>query len=311
MNDTDFSNKPEEDIVIISLDDNKEDSVSTESSSVSSDKPKSKYVILTVKDFIRYGAMGIFLMLFIVCGCVTIFYLNRYKESNDIYEDIKESVFTEVEETTEFIDEDEKEYVFEISSKIDFDMLLAINPNVTGWISIPTLGIEYPVVIGTDNEFYLRHAYNNAESYAGAIFMDYRTKRDWSAQRTIVLGHNMNDIDDSMFGSLPKYDKQEFYQKNDGKNFIYIYTPEGVRIYEIFAVTLSNFGTEKIMFDLSFPNMYSLSDLQKHITKTALYDTGITVDDNDTVLTLYTCTLNNKDDIYRLVHAKYITTVIQ
>lgn len=304
MNNTDNS-------VDISLEDNKEDSVSAESSSVSSNKPKTKYVILTVKDFIRYGAAGIFLMVFIVCACVTVFYLNRYKESSDIYDNIKESVFSEVEETTEFIDEDKKEYVFEIGNKIDFDTLLAINPDVTGWISIPTLGIEYPVVIGTDNEFYLRHAYNKVESYAGSIYMDYRTKRDWSAQRTIVIGHNMNDIDDSMFGSLPKYDKKEFYQKNDGKNFIYIYTPNGVRIYEIFAVTLSNFDTETIMFDLDFPSRYSLSDLQQHISKTALYDTGITVDDDDSVLTLYTCILNNDDNYFRLVHAKYITTVIQ
>ena len=304
MNNTDNS-------VDISLEENKEDSVSAESSSVSSDKPKTKYVILTVTDFIRYGAAGIFLMIFIVCACVTVFYLNRYKESSDIYDDIKESVFSEIEETTEYIDEDKKEYVFEIGNKIDFDTLLAINPDVTGWISIPTLGIEYPVVIGTDNEFYLRHAYNKAESYAGSIYMDHTSNRDWSAQRTIIIGHNMNDIDDSMFGSLPKYDKKDFYQKNDGKNFVYIYTPNGVRVYEIFAVTHSNLFSEQIMFSLSFPTKYTITELQEHISATALYDTGITVNDDDTVLTLYTCILNNDEHYYRLVHTKYITTVQQ
>ena len=311
MNDTNFSNQQEEDIVFVSLEDNKEDSVSAESSSVSSDKPKAKYVILTVKDFIRYGATGVFLMIFIVCACVTVFYLNRYKQSSDIYNDIKESVFSEVEETTEYVDEENREYIFEIGNKIDFDTLLAINPNVTGWISIPTLGIEYPVVIGADNEFYLRHAYNNVESYAGAIYMDYRSNRSWTNQRTIVIGHNMNDIDDSMFGSLPKYDKKEFYQKNDGKNFVYIYTPDGVRVYEIFAVTHSNDSTEKIMFSLSFPQTYTISDLQERISETALYDTGITVDNDDTVLTLYTCMLGDNKSVFRLVHAKYITTVQQ
>ena len=311
MNNTDLSNNPVEDSVDISLEDNKEDSVSAESSSVSSDKPKAKYVVLTVKDFIRYGARGIFLMIFVVCACVTVFYLKRYKDSSDIYDDIKESVLSENDETTEYVDDSNKEYVFEIGNEIDFDTLLAINPDITGWISIPTLGIEYPVVIGPDNEFYLRHAFNKLESYAGAIYMDYRSNRNWSDQRTIIYGHNMNDIDGSMFGDLPKYDKEEFYQKNDGRNLVYIYTPEGVRVYEIFAVTLSNYYTEHIMFSLSFPTSYSLTELQEHISDTDLYDTGITVDNDDTVLTLYTCILNGDKKSYRLIHTKYITTITQ
>ena len=304
MNNTDKS-------VDISLEDNKEDSVSAESSYVSLDKPKTKYVVLTVKDFIRYGAMGVFLMIFVVCACVTFFYLKRYKDSSDIYENIKESVFSENEETTEFVDDNNKEYVFEIGNDIDFDALFAINPDITGWISIPTLGVEYPVVIGPDNDFYLRHSFNKVFSYAGSIYMDYKSERDWTGQRTIIIGHNMNDIDGSMFGDLPKYDKEEFYQKNAGRNFVYIYTPEGVRVYEIFAVTHSNYYNEHIMFSLSFPTSYSLSELQEQISATALYDTGITVDDDDIVLTLYTCILNNDKQIYRLVHTKYITTITQ
>ena len=311
MSNTGHSNKQEEDIVFISSEDNKEDSVSAESSSVSSDKPKEKYVILTVKDFIRYGIMGIFLMIFVVCACLTFFYLKRYKDSADIYDDIKDEVFSENEQTTEFIDDSQKEYTFDIGNHIDFDILLAINPDVTGWISIPTLNIEYPVVIGPDNEFYLSHAYNKAEAYSGSIYMDYRSSRDWSDQRTIIYGHNMNDINGSMFGDLPKYDKEAFYQKNDGKNFVYIYTPAGVRVYEIFAVTFSNYNSEEIMFSLSFPEIFSITELQSQIKKTDLYDTGITVDDNDIILTLYTCILGDEKENFRLIHTKYITTVQQ
>lgn len=311
MSNTDCSNKQEEDIVFISLEDNKEDSVSAESSSVSSDKPKTKYVILTIKDFIRYGIMGIFLMVFVICACVTFFYLKRYKDSSDIYEAIKDDVFSESEQTTEYVDDTQKEYTFDIGNNIDFDILLAINPDVIGWISIPTLNIEYPVVIGSDNEFYLRHAYNKAEAYSGSIYMDYRSSRDWSDQRTIIYGHNMNDINGSMFGDLPKYDKEEFYKKNEGKNFVYIYTPEGVRVYEIFAVTFSNNQTEDIMFSLNFPQSYSIAELQSQISKTAFYNTGITVDDDDIVLTLYTCIRSGEKENFRLVHTKYITTVQQ
>lgn len=305
------SSNQEEDIVIISLEDQEGDSVSAESPSVSKGKPKTKYVILTIKDFIRYGAMSIFLMVFVVCLCLTIFYLKRYKDSADIYEELKESVFENNNETTEYIDDDNVEYVFEIGNKIDFDTLLSINPDVTGWISIPTLGIEYPVVIGSDNQFYLKHAYNLNESYAGAIYMDCNSSRDWSDPRTIIYGHNMNDYDGTMFGNLPKYDKKSFFDKNNGKNFVYIYTPDGVRIYEIFAVTHSDFFKEHIMFTINVPSAYSISELQEHITKTAKYSTGITVDDDDTVLTLYTCITGNDEDVFRLVHTKYITTIKQ
>lgn len=108
-------------------------------------------------------------------------------------------------------DEGEKE-IETAPIEIDFDSLLKENPDVAGWIYCPDTIVNYPVMHGTDNEFYLHHLVNKEYNFAGCIFEDGYNRRDQKDPATILYGHNM--YDGSMFTMIHDYTKQDFYDKH-------------------------------------------------------------------------------------------------
>ena len=58
---------------------------------------------------------------------------------------------------------------------VDFKALKKINPDIIAWIRIPDTSIDYPVVQGNDDSYYLTHTFKKTEHVAGAIFLMTRT----------------------------------------------------------------------------------------------------------------------------------------
>ena len=89
---------------------------------------------------------------------------------------------------------------------VDFEGLREKNPDVVAWIQIPALeGVNYPVVIGEDNAYYVNHNWENQESEEGAIFLDFRNSSDFSQPHNILYGHCMKD--GTMFQPLGQWEK--------------------------------------------------------------------------------------------------------
>ena len=100
-----------------------------------------------------------------------------------------------------------------MENPIDFDSLQEINPDVIGWLEMEAVDtINYPIVQGEDNDYYLHRTFQRTDNFAGSIFMDYMNKSNFGQRNTIVYGHNMKN--GSMFGSLKNYRDQEVYQKS-------------------------------------------------------------------------------------------------
>ena len=83
----------------------------------------------------------------------------------------------------------ETEYV----SAIDFSALDFQNPDVVAWIQIPGTQINYPVVQGKDNDYYLHRDLNGQKSTAGTIFLDYADQADFSSLHNVLYGHHMKN----------------------------------------------------------------------------------------------------------------------
>ena len=75
--------------------------------------------------------------------------------------------------------------------EVDFDELESINKDVAGWLYMEALpDISYPIVQGTDNDYYLHHTYKK-KKYLQGPFLWIAKLKDFSDQNTIVYGHNM------------------------------------------------------------------------------------------------------------------------
>ena len=97
-----------------------------------------------------------------------------------------------------------------------FAYLSLLNPDVVGWLVIEGTSIDYPVVQGDDNEYYLNVDFHGQTSDRGAIFRDYRYTDDDSYN--IIYGHHMKD--GTMFHDLYLYKSPDYRDKHPNILFI-------------------------------------------------------------------------------------------
>ena len=113
---------------------------------------------------------------------------------------------------------------------VDFDSLIAKNPDVVGWIYSEGTQINYPVLRGDSNETYLYHMINGEYNTSGSIFMDCHNNPDLSDINTIIYGHHMKN--GSMFASLHQYVHQDYY---DEHKYMWYLTPDHIYRLDVLA----------------------------------------------------------------------------
>ena len=122
---------------------------------------------------------------------------------------------------------------------VDFDALTAENKDIVGWLYCEGTNINYPVVQGKDNEFYLHHAYDGTESRAGAIFVDAENRPQFADSNTILYGHHMKN--GSMLACLADFAEQEFF---DAHSVMWLLTPEQTYQVELLGGYLTYAGSD-------------------------------------------------------------------
>ena len=209
--------------------------------------------------------------------------------NNKIAEQIRDTVI--VEEKNE--DENKEE------SKVDFNKLKEQNSDAVAWIKVNNTNIEYPVVKGSNNSFYLNHSFDKSNNSAGWIFADYRNKFDNTDKNIVIYGHNMKD--NSMFGSLKNILNSDWYDNEENTN-ITLYTENEKCIYKVFSIY--KIESEDYYITTEFENDKKFEQFVNTIKKRSIKEFNTDVSKDDNILTLSTCANNNK---YRVVlHAKKI-----
>jgi sortase B len=140
---------------------------------------------------------------------------------------------------------------------VDWASLRAINPQIVAWVKIPDTRIDYPVVQGTDNEFYLHYSFDLQRSASGCPFLDKDNSPDLLDNNSFIYGHNMRN--GSMFHDLSKFTDEDFFSSHP---YAYIATPDnGTKRYRIVGALVVH-GDEKVC-QLQFG---SLADYQAYIS---------------------------------------------
>jgi len=181
---------------------------------------------------------------------------------------------------------------------VDFDALRQINPDIVGWISVDGTTISYPIVQGSNNDYYLHRSFERRSNGAGCLFLDYRNSAEFADDNSVIYGHNMND--GSMFHQLISFKKRAFWEESGG--IIRLYTPQKTYTLQIFRTFVTSDWPFVV---LDFESDEKREAYLKKGARIQLYDTGIVIEPAERILTLSTCTYEY-DDARFVVQAKFL-----
>lgn len=238
-------------------------------------------------------------------GCVcclgfVVWYLYQDWQAEREYEQIQASVEQNTEE--EVIEEEEQEFTGEqdgeaadlpedifldLENPIDFEELQEINSDLYAWIRIPDTNIDYPIAQREgDDAYYLTHDMYQQSRVAGCIYTEECNSKDFTDPNTVIYGHNMKNK--SMFQNLHLFADSEFFEEHP---YVYIYMPDRVLVYEIFAAYTYDDRHIMYSFDFTDPEVFEdyLNDIYevRSMSKNLRDDVEVTADDN--IITLATC----------------------
>ena len=173
-----------------------------------------------------------------------------------------------------------------------YEELYNENNDLYGWITIEDTHIDYPVMQTVeDQNFYLNKNWNKEESKNGLLFIDDKVTS--TSNNIIIYGHNM--ADDSMFGDLPEYKNQSYYEKHKYIKFDTLYeeaTYEVISVSKTVAYYTLQEANEAEYYFYFHVNMNSEEEFNKYVSeakKNAYFETNVSAEYGDQLLTLSTC----------------------
>ena len=185
----------------------------------------------------------------------------------------------------ELPEQDENPPEIDIGTGADFAACLAQNNDFIAWIKIPGTNVDYPVVWTDDAEYYLHHTFTGKQGAAGTLFSLMKTDYSIPSRNIAIYGHHLKSTGEKMFTSLMRYKDADFYA---GHETVLLDTLYESGSYRIFAV-LNFHSSEWDASQADFESDAAFLEFIRYARRNALYDTGVTVGAEDSILTLITC----------------------
>ena len=241
----------------------------------------------------RKKGLKYILILIIIIGLCTLayyIYINKYNKNN---------ILNDIEIDTSSITDNITERMLQLKE------LKKVNEDIIGWLEIDNTKINFPVLQGSDNEYYMTHTYNKKYSSDGSIFLD--KDYDWNIPSSNLLIYGHNNKNGNMFQDLLKYEDENYYKEH---SYIRFTTVNDDSQYEIISVFKSRvyYKSEQNVFRYYFfinaANEEEYNYYVEESKKASLYDTGKTAIYGEQLLTLSTCEYSQEDGRFVIVAKK-------
>lgn len=202
--------------------------------------------------------------------------------------------------TIHYTQEEEKE----LAVLEEYQTLYNKNKSLIGWLKIADTNIDYPVMQTVNNEYYLDHNYNQEYDRNGSLFLDKDCDIVHRNTNLIIYGHHMKS--GKMFGSLNDYQNEEYGKKHSLIQFDTIYEKGTYQVMYVFRSRV--YSEEEVVFKyyqfLDAVSEKEFTSNMQEMAQLSLYDTGVTAQFGDELLTLSTCDSSEKDGRFVVVAKK-------
>ncbi len=225
----------------------------------------------------------LFYILSIIALVLSSLYIAKYyldmhnvrKESNLLNE-------ISLEDIASSLDDSENSNIYNVSDTpsektermLKLEELQKENKDIVAWIEIEGTNVNYPVLQGLDNDYYMTHNYKREYTSCGSIFLDKDYNFSIPSTNFLIYGHNMKN--GTMFKDLLKYKSKDFFNEHQTIRFT---TSKEDAIYEIISVFESRvyYKSEQNVFRYYyFVNAKNEEEFNYFVTNSknaSLYDT--------------------------------------
>ena len=174
------------------------------------------------------GCLSILLVMGILTGCGS-----SNTDNGENTAGTEEQTSAGASESTPEAEENRTGLQFETAKdgRIDFTVLQEENPEIWGWLYIPGTDIDRPLLqSATSDAYYQDHTADGQEGETGALYIEIPNQINLCDFNTVIHGKDQKEGD--LFYELHKFEDPDFFNEHEA---LYIYTPDNVYTYSIYA----------------------------------------------------------------------------
>lgn len=164
------------------------------------------------------------------------------------------------------------------------------NKDMVGWVRIDGTKLNYPVMQSVDEpNFYLKHGFDKKYTDYGCPYVQENCDVLAPSDNIVLYGHHMSD--GSMFAVLDKYKKEAFWKEHKTIQFDTLTKRNKYEIIAAFKTVVYTDSPESFKY-YHFTDAENREEFDEYIAKCkelSFYDTGVTAEYGDKLITLSTC----------------------
>ncbi len=257
----------------------------------------------SAREKIRKIVMDISIIAIIGCCFAFVELYNQWVEQKNIQEDLSNKVVnTDDMNENQYVEAWQElfaqypDITFPEGMNLKYSYLYAVNQDLVGWLKIDNTNLDVQIVQGEDNDYYLRRDFYQKSSRYGCPYLDFKNDPKYLDDNTVIYGHHMTD--GLMFSNLDKYRTLEGYKESPIIEYSTLYDTHYFKVFAAFVTNSDVADDDNYMYNImvtDFSTDQKFTSFVEEAKKRSIIDTGVSVQPDDKLITLVTCTYDFND----------------